>query len=419
MAGRPCRWHGSRLEDGGNNREQPCSALGEEELPVSGVRESEFGGNRLATGTLLFCFVILALLFQAMTFPLHAAPRIKDLVDFEGIRENQLVGYGLVVGLNGTGDSLTNTPFTRQSLQAMLERLGINTRDADLKTDNVAAVMVTANLPPFSTQGTRIDVAVSALGDSDSLQGGMLLVTPLHGADGEVYAVGQGPVAVAGFRADGDAASIVRGVPTVGRISNGAIVEREIPFALKHQKTLRLALRNPDLTTASRIAIAINSFTGKDNALALDPGTVKLDLPADYKKDIVHLLMDVEQLRIEPDQTAKVVIDESSGIIVMGRDVQVSTVAIAQGNLTITVTETPQVSQPAPFAERGRTVVVPRTRVTADDEGDNKLAVIEGAVTLRQLVDGLNALGIGPRDMISILQTIKAAGALQAEIEVM
>ena len=367
----------------------------------------------------LISSIFLACLFWSLAAPISAAPRIKDLVDFEGIRENQLIGYGLVVGLNGTGDSLRNAPFTRQSLQAMLERLGVNTREANLDTDNVAAVMVTANLPPFSTQGTRIDVSVSALGDADSLQGGILLVTPLHGADGEVYAVGQGPVAVAGFRAEGDAASIVRGVPTVGRIANGAIVEREIAFELKHRRSLRLALRNPDLTTARRIASSINSYTAKKTAAALDPGTIRLELTKDYKGNIVSLLMDIEQLRIEPDLSAKVVIDESSGIIVMGRDVQVSTVAIAQGNLTVTVTETPQVSQPEPFAERGRTVVVPRTRVTADDEGDNKLAVIEGAVTLRELVDGLNALGIGPRDMISILQAIKAAGALQAEIEVM
>lgn len=367
----------------------------------------------------LMVWAFLALAVIAPGSPLDAAPRIKDLVDFEGVRENQLVGYGLVVGLNGSGDSLRSAPFTRQSLQAMLERLGVNTREANLDTANVAAVMVTANLPPFATQGTRIDVSVSALGDADSLQGGILLVTPLHGADGEVYAVAQGPVAVAGFRADGAAASIVRGVPTVGRISNGAIVEREIAFELKHQRTLRLALRNPDLTTAQRIATAVNSFTAKETARALDPGTVKLDLPNDYAGNIVTLLTDIEQLRIDPDLSAKVVIDESSGIIVMGRDVQVSTVAIAQGNLTVTVTETPQVSQPQPFSERGRTVVVPRTRVTADDESDHKLAVIRGAVSLRELVDGLNALGIGPRDMISILQAIKAAGALQAEIEVM
>ncbi|MDH3579242.1 MAG: flagellar basal body P-ring protein FlgI [Hyphomicrobiales bacterium] len=362
---------------------------------------------------------MLGLLAHGTLAPATAAPRIKDLVEFEGIRENQLVGYGLVVGLNGSGDSLRNAPFTQQSLQAMLERLGINTRDTALNTANVAAVMVTGNLPAFSTQGTRMDVSVSALGDADSLQGGMLLVTPLHGADGEVYAVAQGPVAVAGFKAEGDAATIVRGVPTVGRISNGAIVEREIAFNLKYQRSLRLALRNPDLTTARRIATAINSYTGKKAALPLDPATIQLELPKDYDGDIVSLLMDVEQLRIEPDLTAKVVIDESSGIIVMGRDVQVSTVAVAQGNLTVTVTETPQVSQPAPFAERGRTVVVPRSRVAADDEGDNKLALVPGAVTLSDLVDGLNALGIGPRDMIAILQAIKASGALQAEIEVM
>ncbi|GBE44684.1 flagellar P-ring protein precursor [bacterium BMS3Bbin10] len=363
--------------------------------------------------------VVLAFLIQLWPAPANASSRIKDLVDFEGIRENQLVGYGLVVGLNGTGDSLRNSPFTRQSLQAMLERLGINTRDADLRTANVAAVMVTANLPPFATQGTRIDISVSALGDSESLQGGTLLVTPLHGADGEVYAVGQGSVAVAGFSAEGEAASITRGVPTVGRISNGAIVEREIIFSLTNLRTLRLALRNPDLTTARRIATAINKFTGLNVAYVRDPATVALKLPKQYKGTIIEMLTDVEQLRIEPDQTAKVVIDESTGIIVMGRDVRVSTVAIAQGNLTITVTEAPQVSQPNPLSETGTTVVVPRTRISADDEGDNKLAVISEGVTLRELVDGLNALGIGPRDMISILQAVKASGALQAEIEVM
>ena len=366
--------------------------------------------------------VLLALIFAligSLPDAAIASSRIKDLVDFEGIRENQLVGYGLVVGLNGTGDSLRNAPFTRQSLQAMLERLGINTRDTDLRTANVAAVMVTANLPPFATQGTRIDISVSALGDASSLQGGMLLVTPLHGADGEVYAVGQGSVAVAGFTAEGDAASITRGVPTVGRISSGAIVEREIHFQLAHQRSLRLALRNPDLTTAKRIASAINTFTAYRMAHTDDPGTVTLRLPSDYKGTIVEMLTDVEQLRIEPDQVAKVVIDESTGVIVMGRDVRVSTVAVAQGNLTVTITEAPQVSQPTPFSETGRTVVVPRTQVAADDENQHRLAVVKEGITLHELVDGLNALGIGPRDMISILQAIKASGALQAEIEVM
>lgn len=388
-------------------------------MPVTLLRERRPERQRARPAVRAFALAALAFLMQAALNGAEANSRIKDLVEFEGIRENQLVGYGLVVGLNGTGDGLRNSPFTRQSLQAMLERLGINTRDTDLRTANVAAVMVTSNLPPFSTQGTRIDVTVSALGDASSLQGGTLLVTPLHGADGEVYAVAQGSVAIAGFTAEGEAATITRGVPTVGRISNGAIIEREIKFALAQQRSLRLALRNPDLTTAKRIAIAINAFTGTRSATPVDPATVQLDLPKGYKGHIVKLLMGVEQLRVEPDQTAKVVIDESTGIIVMGRGVRVSTVAIAQGNLTVTVTETPQVSQPAPFSDNAETVVVPRTRVTADDEADSKLAVVREGVTLRELVDGLNALGIGPRDMISILQAVKAAGALQAEIEVM
>lgn len=347
-----------------------------------------------------------------------ATSRIKDLVDIEGVRENQLVGYGLVVGLNGTGDTLNNSPFTLQSLTAMLERLGVNTRGANLRTANVAAVMVTANLPAFSTQGTRIDVRVSALGDSSSLLGGTLLVTPLMGADGEVYAVSQGTVAVGGFSAEGNAASITRGVPTVGRISNGGLVEREIVYAINTKKSLRLSLRNPDFTTSRRIAEAINAFIGKPAAQPLDPSTIQFTLPEGSKKDIVGMLTDIEQLRIEPDQPAKVVIDEQSGIIVMGANVRVSQIAIAQGNLTITITETPQVSQPEPFSD-GETTVVPRTTVTVDDESQNKLAVLDGGVSLRELVDALNALGIGPRDMISILQSIKAAGALQAEIEVM
>ncbi len=360
-----------------------------------------------------------ALLFGTLAVQTaQATSRIKDLVDIEGIRENQLIGYGLVVGLNGTGDTLNNSPFTLQSLTAMLERLGVNTRGSNLRTANVAAVMVTANLPPFSAQGTRIDVSVSALGDSTSLMGGTLIVTPLLGADGEVYAVGQGPLAVGGFSAQGDAASITRGVPTVGRISNGAVVEREIPYVLAERESLRLSLRNPDFTTSRRIADAINAFLGADAAVPLDPSTIQFTVPEDTEHSIVSLLTDIEQLRIEPDQPAKVVIDEQSGIIVMGANVRISEVAIAQGNLTVTVTEAPQVSQPAPFSD-GETVVVPRTQVTVDDEAEHQFAVLDSGVSLRELVDALNALGIGPRDIISILQTIKAAGALQAEIEVM
>ncbi|MCC5976937.1 MAG: flagellar basal body P-ring protein FlgI [Salinarimonas sp.] len=343
--------------------------------------------------------------------------RIKDLAEVEGVRQNQLVGYGLVVGLQGSGDSLNNSPFTRQSLTAMLERLGVNTRGANLRTANVAAVMVTANLPAFSTQGTRLDVTVSALGDANSLEGGTLLVTPLMGADGEVYAVAQGSVAVAGFGFEGEAARIQRGVPTVGRISNGALIEREIEFSLAEKRHLRLALRNPDFTTARRIASAINDFIGDDAAAPSDPSTVHLHIPKSYAGNMIELLTEIEQLRVEPDQPAKIVVDERSGIIVMGRDVRVSTVAVAQGNLTVTITEEPFVEQPLPFSD-GETVVVPRTAIEVFGE-DGQLAVVPEGVTLRELVDGLNALGIGPRDLIAILQAIKAAGALQADIEVM
>lgn len=367
--------------------------------------------------------VTLAAMAAALSFTMvasaSATSRIKDIVDVEGIRDNLLVGYGLVVGLNGTGDTLRNSPFTQQSLTAMLERLGVNTRGSQLKTDNVAAVMVTASLPAFSAQGTHIDVTVSAMGDATNLQGGVLLVTPLMGADGQVYAVSQGSVATGGFAAKGEGASVVRGVPTNGRIANGAIVEREIDFKLADLTTLRLSLRNPDLTTAQRVAGAINTFLGQSAATADNPTTVQLSVPAAYSGNVVNLLTDIEQLRVEPDLPARVVIDEGSGIIVMGQNVRVSKVAIAQGNLTISVTETPQVSQPSPFSNTGQTVVVPRTNVNVDETKGRQLALVDGSISLKELVDGLNALGVSPRDMISILQAIKAAGALQAEIEVM
>jgi flagellar P-ring protein precursor FlgI len=366
--------------------------------------------------TLTTCALIAAWVL-ALLGPTGATSRIKDLANFEGVRQNQLIGYGLVVGLNGTGDTLNNIPFTKQSIQAMLERMGVNIRGAQIRTGNVAAVMVTANLPPFGTQGTRIDVTVSSLGDAKSLMGGTLLVTPLLGADGNVYAVGQGSLAVAGFVAQGDAAKITRGVPTVGRISNGAIIEREIEFSLNRLNQVRLALRNADFTTAKRIAAAVNDFLGGPVAEPLDTATVQITLPKAYPSNVISLLTEIEQLQIEPDLPAKVVIDERSGVIVIGRDVRVSTVAVAQGNLTVTIAETPQVSQPAPFS-RGRTTVVPRTRVGVTEDG-KKLAVVNEGVSLQQLVDGLNALGIGPLDMIAILQAMKANGAIQADIEVM
>lgn len=369
--------------------------------------------------------LLLAATIGLMPNDAFGASRIKDIADFEGVRENMLVGYGLVVGLNGTGDSLTNAPFTKESLVGMLERLGVNIRDktgaiTSVSPKNVAAVMVTAVLPPFSRQGTRIDTNVSAMGDAKDLRGGTLLVTPLIGADGEVYAVGQGQVATGGFTASGaSGSSVTKGVPTSGRIANGAIVERELPFEMSHLESVKVSLRNPDFTTSRRIAQAVNSFLGGDVARPIDPGTVQIVVPPGYRENVVGLLTDIEQLRVEPDQMARVVIDEVSGTIVMGENVRISTVAIAQGQLTIRITETPQVSQPSPFSATGDTTTVQRTDIQVDDGGGNKMQVVPHKVTLQELVEGLNNLGIGPRDLITILQAIKAAGALQAELEVL
>ncbi len=353
----------------------------------------------------------LSLLLAA--WPVAAQVRIKDIADLEGVRDNQLVGYGLVVGLNGTGDKLDNAVFTRESLVGMLERLGVNTRDqiAKLETKNIAAVMVTAELPPFGRSGSRIDVGISSLGDASNLTGGTLLVTPLLAADGEVYAVAQGALATGAIAARGAAGSVTRGVPTAGRIANGATIEREIAYNLEKAGVLRLGLRNPDLTTARRIADAINHAVG-NIARATDPRTVSLNFAG---RDPIDTLAALEDLRVEPDSPAVVVIDEASGTIVMGANVRVSTVAIAQGNLTIRVTETPQVSQPGPLSN-GTTKVVPRTEIQVDDQHDKKLGILTGSVTLRDLVASLNSLGVGPRDLISILQSIKAAGALQADL---
>ena len=351
--------------------------------------------------------------------PVQSQSRIKDIVDFEGVRDNLLVGYGLVVGLNGTGDGLGSAIFTKESLIGMLERLGVNARDNSLDTKNVAAVMVTAKLPPFLRQGSNIDITVSSLGDATNLLGGTLLVTPLLAADGEVYAVAQGNLQVGGFSAQGDAASTVKGVPTSARIPNGAIIEREVPFKLASLKRVRLSLRNPDFTTARRISRAVNAFVGLPTSRVTDPATVEVVIPDNYKNQVIDLLTDIEQLLVEPDQIAKIVIDEQSGIIVMGENVRISTVAIAQGNLTIRITENPEVSQPLPFSNTGTTTEVPRTKIEVTEDEDKKLTLLANSVTLQELVNGINALGIGPRDMISILQAIKAAGAMQAEIEVL
>lgn len=352
--------------------------------------------------------------------------RIKDIVSFEGVRDNQLIGYGLVVGLKGTGDDLKSTPYSKETIISMLERLGVNIRDQakTLKSKNIAAVMVTADLPPFARHGTRIDVTVSAIGTAKDLLGGTLLVTPLVAADGAVYAVSQGPVATNAFNASGKTGtSVTKGVPTSGKITNGAIIEKEVGFELKNTFTLNMSLHNPDFTTAKRIANRINDFVQEKKfstelAEALDPATVRLTIPVQYRSNPLSFITQVEQLMVTPDQAAKVIIDEQNGVIVMGHNVRISTVAISHGNLTVKITETPQVSQPNPFSNTGATRVVQRTGITIDEGEDNKLTVLHEGITLQELVNGLNALGVNPRDMIAILQNIKAAGALQAELEV-
>lgn len=391
---------------------------------VTKKKQGKLAQRRVSPGRVIFTPVlaVLAVGLSLSAFIADASAktsRIKDIVNIEGVRENQLVGYGLVVGLNGSGDSLNNSPFTEQSLIAMLERLGVNVRGENLNTGNVAAVMVTATLPPFINQGSRIDVSISALGDAKSLQGGTLLVTPLLAADGEVYAVAQGEVAISGYSVEGEAATVTQNIPTSGRIAEGAIVEREIDFSLEELQQVRLALKNPDFTTSRRIAQAINGFTSASLARAENSASVVLKRPEGYDGSIVDLITDIEQLPIQPDQPAKVVISERSGVIVMGADVRISNVAIAQSNLTVKVTETPQVSQANPFAEQGQTVVVPRTDVSVNSGDDVKLAMLDTGVTLQDLVTGLNRLGMQPRDIITIIQAIKAAGALQADIEVM
>lgn len=359
---------------------------------------------------------LIALLLSVGLAPGAAAQtRIKDVVNVENVRDNQLVGYGLVVGLAGTGDRLRNTPFTEESMQAMLERMGVNVRGSEMKTQNVAAVSITATMPPFARSGSRIDVQVAALGDATSLQGGTLIVSSLRGLDGEIYAVAQGNVAVSGFKGQGAAASVSRGVTTSARIAGGAIVEREVPYSLLSANGLKLALKNPDFATADRIAGAINEkYPG--SATVLDPATVQLTPGPNFVGNVIDLVTRIGEMQIKVDQPARVVINEASGTVVMNADVRITPVAIAQGGLTITVTESPQVSQPAPLSN-GQTTVVPRTNVQVNDGNGASLAMVDGA-TLQKLVSGLNTLGVSPRDLITILQAVKSAGALQADIEV-
>ncbi len=343
--------------------------------------------------------------------------RIKDLVEFDGVRGNDLVGYGLVVGLNGTGDGLRNAPFTEEIMSNILERLGVNVAGEQFRPRNVAAVLVTAELPPFSRAGSQIDVTVSAIGDADSLLGGTLIMTPLNAADGEIYAVAQGTVIAGGASVEGDAASVTQGVPTAGVIPSGARVEREIAFELSDLSVVRLALRNPDFTTAERIETAVNQSFGRRVAEMTDAGTVVLSIDATQLGTPARALARIENLFVEPELRARVVVDQRSGTIVMGRDVRISQVAVSQGNLTLRIEETPIAVQPNPFAE-GESIIVPRTTASLDEEEGVALAEITPGTSLSEVIAGLNALGVSPRDMIDILKSIKAAGALHAEFVV-
>lgn len=364
--------------------------------------------------TLAAAFLAIIIGSGLLSSAAHAKVKIKDIVDIEGVRGNDLVGYGLVIGLDGSGDSIRNSPYTEEALSNLLERLGVNIQGSNFKPNNVAAVIVTASLPPFARTGSRIDINVSSIGDAKSLAGGTLIMTPLNAADGEVYAVGQGNVLVSGFKAEGDAATITEGVPTSGTIPNGARVEKEIRFDFGSMSRIRLALRAPDFTTAERIEREINKGFGQPIATLLDSGTVELDLRT-ISQSPARLISQIENFELVTAQKARVVIDQRSGTIVLGQDVKVSSVAIAQGNLSITITEMPAPSQPNPFGGGG-TIVLPRTNIAVRDGEPGNIAIIEQNVSLADLVGGLNALGVSPREMIDILKTMKTAGALHAEL---
>lgn len=363
-------------------------------------------------------FLITLTILASFAFnPANAAVKLKDLVEIEGVRGNDLVGYGLVVGLDGTGDGLRNIPYTEEALSSLLERLGVNVQGEEFRPRNVAAVLVTSTLPPFASTGARIDVTVSAIGDASNLTGGMLIMTPLNAADGQIYAVAQGPVIVSGFSAQGDAASVTEGVPTAGVIPGGARVERELGFDFNGLQNLQLSLRAPDFTTAARIEGAINRNVGKSIALMLDSASVQLSMDERFRSP-AHMISEIENFEITPAQKARVVVDQRSGTIVLGSGVRISSVAVAQGNLSIRIREEPGVVQPNPFSRRGETIVVPRTDITIDQNEERRVALLNETVTLADLVDGLNALGVSPREMIDILKSIKAAGALHAELVV-
>jgi len=364
--------------------------------------------------------IFLSALFAGFVFCADASAevRLKDIVNIEGVRDNDLVGYGLVVGLDGTGDGVRNSPYTEEALSSLLERLGVNVQGEDFRPKNVAAVVVTAKLPPFARAGSQIDVTVSAIGDASNLLGGTLIMTPLHAGDGQIYAVAQGPVLASGFSAEGEAASVTFGAPTSGSIPQGAHVEREIKFSFEDMETLQLALRSPDFTTATRIEAAINRAFGQPIAKILDPGTIELAMSG-APMSPVHMIGRIENISITPEQKARIVIDQKSGTVVLGADVKISKFAVTQGNLTITVRETPYVSQPNPFSRKGETIVLPDTTITVDQSPERRIGIVDDNVSLSDLIEGLNALGVGPRELIDILKSVKAAGALHAELVLM
>lgn len=367
---------------------------------------------KTSIGTL--ALILAGLLYLAG--PAHGV-RIKDIADIKGVRSNQLVGYGLIVGLNGTGDS-DNATFTIQSMASMLEKMGVTVLPKDIEVDNVAAVMVTADLPAFARTGSRIDVLVSSIGDAENLQGGTLLFTPLKAANGQVYAVAQGPISTGGFQVGSASGSgVQKNFPTVGRVVNGALIEKEIQSNFNDKKSLTLTLHNPDFTTASRVAQAINIAFYEPIARTHDAGTIEVKVPEKYRGNTVPMVTMIEKLGVTPDLVSKVVINERTGTVIMGENVRISTIAIAHGNLSIEIKEDQNVSQPLPFSRGGQTVVTPESDVQVQ-EGNNPLFVVESGVSIGEVVKALNALGVSPRDLIAIFQALKAAGALQAELEI-
>ena len=374
--------------------------------------------HRCRTLPLVAGILLAGLSAALLGWPAAAADvRVKDMARIQGVRDNELFGYGLIIGLNGTGDS-TQTVFTVQSVVNMLQRLGVNVPRSQITVKNVAAVAVTAKLPPFAKPGTTVDVQVSSLGDATTLQGGVLLMTPLQAADGKVYAVAQGALSIGGFVASGGAAgnSVTKNHPTAGRIPNGAIIEREVPMSVIENQTLAMLLNNPDFTTAGRLAEVVNAAFNEGRARAEDAATVRVAVRPG--EELVPLIARLESLRVAVDQVAKVVINERTGTIIMGSEVRLSTVAIAHGNLSVQIKTDYNASQPAPFANRGRTVVTPQTDVGVKEDR-NRLTVIPEGASIGDLVQGLNALGVTSRDLISILQAIKQAGGLQAELEIL